>query len=307
MGPEVTSAVVTFFKSGTGRETTQARRFFMRRSLAAACRVMLGLEALVGTARRGQILKPVLHVLLCPIVVFFLARICLAETAATLPAAAPAGIDASLWERMKSIDAKAEGINDLTASFEQQKFTALLKKPLISRGTVAARGPVMLWDTRTPEPTLMRVDEKEVTLYYPNQKTAEVYPLAGQLAAMCSSPVPRLGLLLQHFKFATDAAKDLGEREDPGHLGFRLTPTDDAIREHVDNVCVLIDANRGFILDFQLIDSDGERTVIRFSDVKVNTKFDDARLRLTLPAEVKTVHPLEGLGVSRPNDPTGSK
>jgi outer membrane lipoprotein-sorting protein len=208
---------------------------------------------------------------------------------------------------MKSIDAKAGAITDLTASFEQQKFTPLLKKPLISKGTVVARGAVMLWDTRAPEPTLMRVDEKEVTLYYPNQKTAEIYPLAGQLAAMCSSPVPRLALLLQHFKFAPAVAKDLGEPEDAGHLAFRLTPGDDAVRAHVDNVEVLIDANRGFILAFQLIDSDGERTVIRFSDVKVNTQFDDARLRLTLPAGVKTVHPLEGLEPSRPNDPAGPK
>jgi outer membrane lipoprotein-sorting protein len=244
----------------------------------------------------------------CHLILFLLlAPFCLAASPATLPAVPPDGIDASLWERMESIDAKAEAIDDLTANFEQQKFTPLLKKPLISKGTVVARGPVMLWDTHAPEPTLMRVDEKEVTLYYPNQKTAEVYPLAGQLAALCSSPVPRLALLLQHFKFAPASAKDLGEPVDAGHLALRLTPTDDAIRQHVDNVCVLIDANHGFILLFQLIDSDGERSVIRFSDVKVNTKFDDARLRLTLPAGVKTVYPLQGLAPSRPDGPTGPK
>jgi len=244
---------------------------------------------------------------LCWTILFFLllTPFCLAASPATLPSAPPGGIDASLWQRMKSIDAKAEAIEDLTADFEQQKFTPLLKKPLVSKGAVAARGPVMLWDTRSPEPTLMRVDENQLTLYYPNQKTAEVYPLEGQLAAMCSSPVPRLSLLLQHFKFAPAAAKDLGEPEEPGRLALRLTPTDDAIREHVDNVCVLLDTNRGFILVFQLVDSDGERTVIRFSDVKVNTKLDDARLRLTLPAGVKTVHPLEG--VEPPKDSTGPK
>ena len=245
--------------------------------------------------------------LLSPIFFLLLTPFCLAASPATLPVAPPDGIDASLWERMESIDAKAEAIEDLTANFEQQKFTPLLKKPLVSKGTVAARGSVMLWDTRAPEPTLMRVDEKEITIYYPNQKTAEVYPLAGQLAAMCSSPVPRLAPLLQHFTFAPAAAKDLGEQEDAGRLALRLTPTDDAIREHVDNVCVLIDANRGFILAFQLIDADGERTMIRFSDVMVNAKLDDARLRLTLPAGTKTVHPLEGAGPSRPKEATGPK
>jgi outer membrane lipoprotein-sorting protein len=241
-----------------------------------------------------------------PTALLLLTPLCLAASPATLPATVPAGIDGVLWERMKSIDAKAETIADLTANFEQEKFTPLLKKPLVSKGTVVAKGSAMLWDTRSPEPTLMRVDENEVAIYYPNHKTAEVYPLAGQLAAMSSSPVPRLATLLQHFKFAPAAAKDLGERDNPGRLAFRLTPTDSAIREHVDNVCVLIDADHGFILIFQLIDADGERTVIRFSDVKVNTKIDDSRLRLSLPAAVKIVHPLEDLGPPQPgHEPTG--
>ena len=46
---------------------------------------------------------------------------------ATLPAAPPAGIDAPLWERMKRIDAKVGHVVDLTANFEQRKFTPLLK------------------------------------------------------------------------------------------------------------------------------------------------------------------------------------
>jgi outer membrane lipoprotein-sorting protein len=222
--------------------------------------------------------------------------ICRAAGPSTLPAAAPPGIDTPLWERMKEIDGKVGRISDLTASFEQQKFTALLKRPLVSRGTVTAKGAAMLWDTRAPEPTVMRVDAKEVTLFYPKQKVVEVYPLAGQLSAVAASPLPRLAVLLEHFRFSPAPTTDLGQPHEPGLLAFRLVPVDEAIREHVDNVTVLIDANRGFIRSFQLIDTDGERTLIHFKDVKINSGIEDARLELRIPAGVKTVRPLENFG-----------
>ena len=226
-----------------------------------------------------------------------------AETPTSLPATPPAGIDAALWARMAAIDAKAEKILDLSADFEQQKFTPLLKKPMISSGAVRAKGSAMFWDTRKPESTLMRVDEKEVRIYYPNAKTLEIYPLAGQLSALAASPLPRLAALLPHFKFTPASTKDLGEQEAADRLAVQLTPIDESLREHVDHVTVLIDADRGFILAFQLIDADGERTVIHFTNVKTNQNLEDARLQLALPADVKTVRPLENLGAPpRSND-----
>lgn len=220
----------------------------------------------------------------------------LAELPSTLPAAAPAGIDAVLWGRMIEVDARAGKIADLTAEFEQKKFTPLLKKPMVSSGTVKAKGSAMLWDTRAPEPTMMRVDEKEVRIFYPNQKIVEVYPLEGQLSALAASPLPRLASLIPHFRFAAAKGADLGEEERADRLVVELTPIDKSLREHVDHVTVLIDAERGFILAFQLIDADGERTVIRFTNVKTNGKLDDGKLELKLPEGVKTVRPLENLG-----------
>jgi outer membrane lipoprotein-sorting protein len=214
--------------------------------------------------------------------------------AANLPTTAPSGIDSALWERMKSIDHAAAQIGDLTADFEQQKFTTLLKNPMTSTGTVWARGSEMLWNTRVPEPTIMHVDANQITLFYPRQKTAEIYSLDSRLARLAASPVPRLADLLQHFSFAP--AHDLDAPPNPDQQAFLLTPTDKNISEHVENVTVLIDAKAGFILAFKMTDADGETTVLRFSNVKTNTKFDDSHLQLQLPADVKTVHPLENIG-----------
>ena len=213
-----------------------------------------------------------------------------------LPAASPAGLDGPTWQRMLAIDSKVAAIGDLAADFEQQKFTPLLKKPMVSTGVVRAKGDSMFWDTRTPQPTVMRVDGKEVAIYYPQQKTVEIYSIGGQLSAVAASPLPRLATLLEHFSFSPASAKDLGLQDDPTHLALRLTPLDESLRSHVSAVTVWIDAERGFISTFSLVDSDGERTVIRFSNVRTNMHMDDSQLRLSLPPDVKTVRPLENLG-----------
>src|SRR4051812_396232 len=100
------------------------------------------------------------------------------------PTTAPAGTDPALWQHMLAVNERGAKIKDLTADFEQKKFTPLLKRPLVSSGTVSVVGSAMRWDTAKPEPTAMLINEKEVRLLYPNQKTLEVYPLDQRLGSL---------------------------------------------------------------------------------------------------------------------------
>ena len=217
--------------------------------------------------------------------------------AEALPTTAPSGIEANLWERMKATDVKSAKINDLTADFEQLKYTALLKKPLKSTGDVHARGNVMLWNTQGKQPTQMRVDEKEVRIYYVNQKTIESYPVAGQLGSLAANPLPRLSTMLNYFQFAV-AAENEFEKSDADRLILKLTPTDESLKEHVKSVHVSIDTTTGLMQAFQLTDADGDRQVIHFSNMKTNTDFDDSKLQLQAPADVKVVYPLKDMGAA---------
>jgi outer membrane lipoprotein-sorting protein len=166
---------------------------------------------------------------------------------------------------------------------------------MTSSGTVLAKGSAMLWNTTDPSPSIMRVDEKELSLYYPEQKTLEIYALGSEVGSLAASPVPRLAVLLQHFRFAYAPKDEFPEDPTLDSLALRLTPLDQALSQHVQRVTVLIDIQRGFMLACELIDADGEKTLIRFSDVKVNAGVDDARLRLDVPADAKRVHPLEDM------------
>jgi outer membrane lipoprotein-sorting protein len=110
----------------------------------------------------------------------------MASPAGAAPATQP--IDAAFDAKLQDIDARAAQVQDYTAHFEQHKYTALLRKPLISSGTVRKLGPVDRWDTEKPEPAVLHADGKEVKLYYPKQNLVEVYPIDKRMADLAASP-----------------------------------------------------------------------------------------------------------------------
>jgi outer membrane lipoprotein-sorting protein len=212
------------------------------------------------------------------------------------PASAPVGVDPALWQQMVEINAKGAKVHDLTARFEQKKFTPLLKKPLISTGEVHVKGPVMRWDTKEPAQTVMRIDDKEVRLYYPQQKVVEIYKVDQQLSSLAASPLPRLDVLKEHFAFEKLDEKLIRAEGDPANtLALKLAPIDAALKEHVDEVRVLLDAEHGYILRFEMIDSDGDHTVISFTGIQTNTKLPDSAVDLTVASDVKVSRPLEAI------------
>jgi hypothetical protein len=215
------------------------------------------------------------------------------------PTSSPANEDdPALWRRMAEVNSRAGAIHDLVADFEQSKFTPLLKKPLLSKGVVRATTSVMLWDTTSPQPTVMRITQADAAIYYPKEKLLEVYPISGQLGALAASPLPDLRALKQYFRFEAIAAKDLDpSANDEAFLSLRLAPVEASLREHVAQVRVLIDAKSGLMIRFEMTDPDGDRTVMSFSNIRTNTGLDESQLAIRAPLDVKTVRPLENLGL----------
>jgi outer membrane lipoprotein-sorting protein len=61
----------------------------------------------------------------------------------------------------------------------------------------------------------------------------------------------------------------------------------------VQEVRVLLDVAAGNIVQAELTDADGDRTVIQFTNAQVNVEVGD--LELKLPSGTKVTRPLEGL------------
>jgi outer membrane lipoprotein carrier protein len=213
------------------------------------------------------------------------------------PAPAPAAPDEALMKELEEIDARGAKIEDLSADFEQQKFTALLKKPLVSEGRVRVRPPRTRWDTAKPHKSVLVLDEQELRVYDAEAGTLEVYDVAGGLSRMTASPVPRLTAVKDEFGIERLDPATMDEKATAGtFVAVKLTPIDEQIKQHVSEVRVLIDRSLACATRVEVTDADGDRTVIRFTNLKLNTGVDAADLELKVPEGTTVSRPLEGAG-----------
>ena len=214
-----------------------------------------------------------------------------AVLAVAQPKASPA--QTPFEQRLEAIDARAASVQDLTADFQQQKKTPLLKKPLVSKGTVRVKGARTRWDTEQPRKTVMTIDSAELRIYYPEQKTVEVYPVAAGMSRLAASPRPRLGVIREHFAIEEVAAKEIDAGAKEGEVGMRLVPREEGLKEHVAQVRVLVDAG-GVGRKVEITDADGEVTTMVFTNVRVNTGVKEEGLVLKVPAGTRESRPLSG-------------
>ena len=201
--------------------------------------------------------------------------------------------DPTLARELESVDARAGRIRDFSARFRQEKFTALLKKPLVSSGTVRVSGSTIRWDTREPEPAVLFSDGKDVRMYYPDQQLVEIYPIDRRMGDLAASPLPKLATLREHFTLTRGKPEWFKGAKGRKSLALQLVPVEDVIREHVEEVRVLIDIEAAHILELEVIDADGDRTHITFDDVRLDTGIKPADLALAIPEGTTVSRPLE--------------
>lgn len=205
---------------------------------------------------------------------------------------APTDQDPALIRELEEIDARAADVHDLSADFEQEKFTPVLKKPLVSSGRVRVVPPRIRWDTDEPHPSVLLLSPEELRLYDPEARTLEIVPVSGGLSQAAASPLPRLATVRDHFGIerADPATLDEGATE-ASSIAVRLLPRDESVAEHVAEVRVLIDRALACATRVEITDADGDRTVIRFRRIRLNSGVRDVELDLAVPA---------GTTISRP-------
>lgn len=216
--------------------------------------------------------------------------------------------DASLIAELEAMQRKLADVRDLSTHFEQEKHTSLLRKPLKSSGKIRMVGNLMRWDTQRPAESTMLIAEDGIRLYYPEQKLIEVYRLDQQMARMAASPVPRIGVMKEHFVFGRAAAGELLTGADEGKfLGVRLTPRQQSLRQHLKEVRLVIDRQSAYLKQMEMVDADGDRTVVKFDDLKVNTGLKAEELQLKAPAGTKISYPLSAEGADAGADAATEK
>ena len=232
---------------------------------------------------------------------------------ATQPSTQPR--DDADFDLLRAIDERAAKIETFTADFVQHKHALLLRKPLVSKGSVRMKGGVIRWDTAPPHATALTIERGRVSLYYPAQNTMESYDIGSRMTDLFASPVPRLEVLRQYFAIqqqrdvtppATQppATHPSAERDvepsdekpkddqaaDTAPVQLKLLPKDARLSDRMDHLLITLDAARGFATRMEMIDPDGERTVITFSNVRINPEVD-GDLAIKPPAGTRAISP----------------
>lgn len=200
--------------------------------------------------------------------------------------------DEALQKRLDAINQRSDGVRDLTADFTEEKFTVLLKKPMVSKGRVRAIGSRTRWDTSSPHPSTMFTNETEVAIYFPDRKAVEIYPIDRRLQPLVVSPIPRLATLRRHFDMEELPAKGDDASTDH-HMLLKLIPKSETIAEHVEDVRVRIDTRLGLADRVEVTGSDGDRTVITFTNLRTNIGLSEDDVAQAYPAGTKRTYPLE--------------
>ncbi|MEL7087824.1 MAG: hypothetical protein AAGL98_05180, partial [Planctomycetota bacterium] len=96
-----------------------------------------------------------------------------------LAAPGAAGEADTAWDELIGLSAGRDVVTTYAADFRQEKFTPLLRDPIVSTGRVVMRaekapgGGGSRWDTRDPYASTMIISAGQLRLYYPEQNTLE--------------------------------------------------------------------------------------------------------------------------------------
>jgi outer membrane lipoprotein-sorting protein len=208
------------------------------------------------------------------------------------PATQPT-VDEALVAQLAEIDRRAEEIADLTADFVQLKHTAMLKKPLESRGSLRIKGAVMRWDTTSPSATVMIIDQNELKFYSADQRLLEIYSMERGLGQIAASPLPRLAVIREHFTIERYEWPSPPTPETGEHLAVKLTPREESLGRHVQEVRVLLDLTTGCASAVRILNPDGDELEISFRNIRTNTGMDDEEVTFDPPAGTSISRPLE--------------
>ena len=196
--------------------------------------------------------------------------------AAALLALGNGGAEDAASALLASVQTRYEGVRDFEASFEQRARVASLGREDVASGHIWVKRPGrMRWEYAEPEPRVIASDGDTLRMYSPADRQLQI----ASLKASNFSPTA-LDFLL--------GEADLGEHfdaeqlppSDDGTLRLSLRPRSDARFEKLE---LWLDPATHQLRGSLLIDVLGNRTELRFSELRENRGISDERFTVEVP------------------------
>jgi outer membrane lipoprotein-sorting protein len=188
---------------------------------------------------------------------------------------------ASVLEQCKKAQ---DAIVDFTADIKQVKIISFSKERRVSRGKMRFKRPGQLWmEMYPPYPTITVLHNGVLLIYFPEEKVAQRYQVAGNPA------------LAQWLLFFQNPIETLGKRiwiqeQREGEVVLGVDPAEGlAIFQEIR---ISLDTTIWMPKGVELLEKNGDRTTMTYDNIKINTGIPDASFKLRVPPGVDIIDPM---------------
>jgi len=189
---------------------------------------------------------------------------------------------APLLEHIKKAQ---DALADFTADINQVKVSSLFKEPVVSRGRMRFKRPDQIWvEMYPPYPTVTVLNKGVLLIYFPDEKVAQRYQMAG-------NPALAKWLLFFQNPIETLGKKIWIQEEKAGEVVLGIAPQEDlAIFQKIR---IAVDTSNWLLKSVEMVEKGGDRTTINYYNIQTNTGILDDSFKLRFPSDVEIIEPMK--------------
>jgi len=181
---------------------------------------------------------------------------------------------------VNAIQKSYESVLTFRATFEQRAFVKMVNRTEVAKGNVQIKKPgKMKWVYNSPDPQVLISNQKNLWLYTPEDEQVTRMPVEN----VYSSNTPALFLAGQGILTDTfDVVQVLTEKN-----GFTVVFTPKEVESNVSRLILRANKNNYQITGATVYDKLGNKTDIRFRDIRINEEIAESVFDFKIPAGVE--------------------
>ena len=178
---------------------------------------------------------------------------------------------------LQKLQSSLEGIQDFSATIKQEKCIAGFNSTLVSSGLLKWKKPHKLFvRIDPPDESQIFLSRELLWLYYPSEKIAEKYVLSGNQNLLDVFSFFALARLLR------EKNENLTISDGDDYIILEIKPAAPILKQ----VILWFSKKDLLLAKLELIEADGDKTVISYTDIIINSNLPDDSFQFISPKGV---------------------
>jgi outer membrane lipoprotein carrier protein len=195
-------------------------------------------------------------------------------------------------------------LEDIQADFVQTKEMALFNERIVSKGKFYFRNPdKLILDTKFPDHQQLIINHNRVWLHYPELK--QVHEYSTKQSKGLDALFVGFGGSVKNIRQQFSVSMEKTEKDRQGKNSYTLalcplpgTPAASPAL-NLERVVLTVAESNWYPLKTQIVQKNGDRTILEYSNHKVNLKLSEARFTFIPPAGTEVIDHSERSGVTQ--------